>query len=64
MAINSVEQLNDVCEQHDMRVEVNDGRCHAGRDGDCDWKHCPQSRDNDPKASGRHCPFDTIQYGD
>lgn len=33
-------------------------RCHAGRDGDCIHKNCPQLRDNEPAASGRHCPLD------
>jgi len=32
--------------------------CHAQRDGDCIWQHCPQNRDNEPLASGRHCPLD------
>jgi hypothetical protein len=34
-------------------------RCAADRDGDCDHSHCPQLRDNEPAASGRHCPLDT-----
>jgi hypothetical protein len=33
-------------------------RCHAGQDGDCSWTQCPQSRDNEPERSGRHCPLD------
>jgi hypothetical protein len=34
-------------------------RCHADRDGDC-WETsvCPQLRDGEPKATGRHCPLD------
>ncbi len=32
--------------------------CHAGRDGDCSWEDCPQHRDGEPKATGRHCPLD------
>ena len=32
--------------------------CHADRDGDCDWRHCPQLRDNEPAETGRHCPLD------
>jgi hypothetical protein len=32
--------------------------CHAGRDGECVWKKCPQNRDNEPRKSGRHCPID------
>lgn len=33
--------------------------CAAARDGDCTHPHCPQLRDNEPKATGRHCPLDT-----
>ncbi len=33
--------------------------CHANRDGECDWKDCPQLRDGEPPKSGRHCPLDT-----
>jgi len=33
--------------------------CHATRDdGDCDWKDCPQLRDDEPKKTHRHCPLD------
>lgn len=32
--------------------------CHAGRDGDCIWKECPQIKDNEPETTGRHCPRD------
>lgn len=35
-----------------------DVACHAGRDGECTWSGCPQIRDNEPEASGRHCPMD------
>jgi len=35
--------------------------CHAGKDGDCIWEHCPQLRDNEPTATGRHCPLDLQQ---
>lgn len=38
-------------------------RCHAGRDGDCFWEHCPQLRDNEPRVNGRHCPRD-VHYED
>lgn len=34
-------------------------RCAAARDGECRHANCPQLRDNEPKASGRHCPLDT-----
>lgn len=33
-------------------------RCAAGRDGECGHAQCPQLRDNEPRASGRHCPLD------
>lgn len=33
-------------------------RCQAGRDGDCIAKQCPQLRDGEPRATGRHCPID------
>lgn len=33
-------------------------RCQADDDDYCDWKHCPQNRDGEPKKSGRHCPLD------
>lgn len=32
--------------------------CHAAKDGDCNWVDCPQLRDNEPHATGRHCPLD------
>lgn len=35
------------------------GRCQADRDGDCVHSQCPQLRDGEPKATGRHCPLDT-----
>ena len=37
-------------------------RCQAGRDGDCEWKHCPQNRDGEPTRTGRHCPLDYPYY--
>ncbi|CNL06631.1 Uncharacterised protein [Yersinia frederiksenii] len=33
-------------------------RCAAARDGECSHKDCPQIRDNEPMATGRHCPID------
>jgi hypothetical protein len=36
----------------------SEARCHADRDGDCNWSQCPQLRDGEPVASGRHCPLD------
>jgi len=35
-------------------------RCQACDDGCCDWDGCPQVRDGEPEATGRHCPLDTI----
>lgn len=46
------------------QVKVSDGfgeivnQCHACRDGECFWEQCPQLRDNEPAATGRHCPLD------
>lgn len=41
---------------------VGGERCHADRDGECSHKDCPQLRDSEPGATGRHCPLDT--YGE
>lgn len=35
--------------------------CHAGSDGDCVWKKCPQLKDGEPNKSGRHCPLDAAR---
>lgn len=32
--------------------------CHSDDDGHCEWAECPQIRDNEPHATGRHCPRD------
>lgn len=40
-----------------MSAPVPEG-CHAARDGDCYWAECPQLRDGEPVATGRHCPLD------
>lgn len=34
-------------------------RCASNSDGDCSHPDCPQLRDNEPHATGRHCPIDT-----
>lgn len=34
-------------------------RCTAGRDGECGHAQCPQLRDREPAATGRHCPLDS-----
>ena len=39
-------------------VEDTNDNCHAGKDGDCTWKNCPQIKDGEPQKSGRHCPLD------
>ncbi len=39
-------------------VDDNESGCHAGRDGECNWKQCPQNRDGEPGRTGRHCPLD------
>lgn len=45
----------------DMRVYYGLAMgCHAGRDGDCTWRDCPQLRDDEPVRSGRHCPLDVV----
>lgn len=31
--------------------------CHADKDGDCNWEHCPQTRDGEPEKSDRPCPL-------
>lgn len=31
--------------------------CYAAKDGECNWKECPQLRDNEPETSGRSCPL-------
>lgn len=39
-------------------AEAPEPHCHAGKDGDCIWKNCPQLRDGEPVKSGRRCPLD------
>lgn len=39
-------------------------RCAAGRDGECNDPRCPQIRDGEPQASGRHCPIDHDEEDD
>lgn len=43
-------------------VDDRETYCHAGRDGDCTWKDCPQNRDGEPKRSRRHCPLDSLAW--
>lgn len=37
-------------------------QCRAGSDGDCSWGSCPQERDGEPMATGRHCPLDLLAF--
>lgn len=41
-----------------LGIKANPVRCNAGMDGECLWEGCPQLRDNEPHATGRHCPID------
>ena len=46
---------------HSVGVANAGGRvnqCRSCRDGECFWSECPQLRDNEPAATGRHCPLD------
>jgi len=53
---------------HDGDHEYPDGkrepnRCHAGRDGECNWKHCPQEANNRANRQP-HCPLDVRDEDD
>jgi hypothetical protein len=39
-------------------------RCQSDGDGDCMHGKCPQSRDGEPAATGRHCPLDNRSDGE
>jgi hypothetical protein len=39
-------------------------RCHSDDDGECSWEGCPQLRDGEPAATGRHCPLDNRHLED
>ena len=39
-------------------------RCQSGSDGECWFDGCPQIRDGEPAATGRHCPLDFPRVGD
>lgn len=43
----------------DVAPAIPLNQCAAGSDGDCEHAQCPQLRDGEPHASGRHCPLDT-----
>ena len=38
-------------------IEIDVTRCQSGKDGDCIWAKCPQTRDGEPAATGRSCPL-------
>jgi hypothetical protein len=46
---------------HDTQGAAPLTRCAAGRDGECGHAQCPQLRDGEPRATGRHCPHDDTQ---
>lgn len=47
--------------RRDARDAADVSYCRAARDGECNWRHCPQARDGEPVATGRHCPLDTME---
>lgn len=51
-------------EGHAARLATSPQVCWAGRDGECSHAGCPQLRDNEPTASGRHCPLDHAHEDD
>lgn len=50
-------QPSDMLTPHQQRL-ADEGHCMSDGDGDCTWSGCPQLRDGEPKATGRHCPRD------
>lgn len=53
----------EVCEEPTLHFDPQRRvmtMCQSDSDGDCEWKHCPQLRDGEPKATRRHCPLDNI----
>lgn len=43
----------------------NRPHCRASSDdGFCAWRRCPQVRDGEPGATGRHCPYDRSRSSD
>lgn len=49
---------DDVPKRHYDPQQRRFTRCQSDDDGDCEWSECPQLKDGEPKASGRHCPLD------
>jgi len=39
-------------------------RCQSDCDGHCTHAKCPQAADNEPAATGRHCPLDRRNDGE
>lgn len=37
-------------------------QCRSESDGECWWGFCPQMRDEEPRATGRHCPLDRLPW--
>lgn len=48
---------SDLLRRYGSALPGND-HCQAAQDGECMWKKCPQLKDGEPKATGRHCPLD------
>jgi hypothetical protein len=42
--------------------QLEEQYCHAGKDGECNWKRCPQAREGEPEKTGRHCPLDAEDF--
>jgi hypothetical protein len=55
----TLEELRALAGSDNTRGDYrNASACRSHRDGDCFWKNCPQLADNEPSATGRHCPLD------
>ena len=61
----SVDDIVNAIKEHFSHLELSKGvkdkplvGCAAGSDGDCNHSWCPQLRDGEPEATGRHCPLD------
>ena len=52
-----IDALRDALTALEAQDERSD-KCHAQKDGDCEWEECPQLRDGEPVKSGRDCPLD------
>lgn len=48
--------------EHHCKLPIITLNCHSANDGECHWDLCPQIRDNEPEASGRHCPLDVLDH--